>query len=175
MFCTRLFICALWSPAGKGLTSWLSFVVSSVSLSLSHWYPGSGVVLDCIDSWSLQPYYFDSLALLGANWHIKFNVAKCYFMRVTWHYSHNQILHDYTLHQQTLENVQSTKYLGITITEIMDWGNLSLIFHPKQLRFLVFFAGTWLSHLGVLRMLHTKLWYALNWSVQHCRIYLEPI
>ena len=23
-----LFICALWSPAGKGLTSWLSFVVS---------------------------------------------------------------------------------------------------------------------------------------------------
>ena len=29
---------------------WLSFVVSSVSLSLSHWYPGSGVVLDCIDS-----------------------------------------------------------------------------------------------------------------------------
>ena len=34
MFCARLFICALWSPAGKGLTSWLSFVVSSVSLSL---------------------------------------------------------------------------------------------------------------------------------------------
>ena len=48
--CARLFICALWSPAGKGLTSWLSFAVSSVSLSLSHWYPGSGVVLDCIDS-----------------------------------------------------------------------------------------------------------------------------
>ena len=29
MFCARLFICALWSPAGKGLTSWLSFVVSN--------------------------------------------------------------------------------------------------------------------------------------------------
>ena len=25
MFCARLFICALWSPAGKGLTSGLSF------------------------------------------------------------------------------------------------------------------------------------------------------
>ena len=25
----RLFICALWSPAGKGLTSWLWFVVSN--------------------------------------------------------------------------------------------------------------------------------------------------
>ena len=65
--CASLFICALWSPAGKGLTSWLSFVVSNcefvtfplvgsrlwcltVSLSLSHWYPGPGVVLDYIDS-----------------------------------------------------------------------------------------------------------------------------
>ena len=46
--CARLFICALWSPAG--LMSWPSFVVSTLSLSLSHWYPGSGVVLDCIDS-----------------------------------------------------------------------------------------------------------------------------
>ena len=27
--CARLFICALWSPAGKGLSSWLSFVVSN--------------------------------------------------------------------------------------------------------------------------------------------------
>ena len=24
-----LFMCALWSPAGKGLTSWLSFVASN--------------------------------------------------------------------------------------------------------------------------------------------------
>ena len=57
-FRVRLFIVALWSPAGKGLTSWLSFVMSYceivtfpiVRLLLSHWYPGSGVVLDCIDS-----------------------------------------------------------------------------------------------------------------------------
>ena len=48
--CVRLFLCALWPPAGKGLTSWLSFVVSAVSLSLSRWCPVSGVVLDCIDS-----------------------------------------------------------------------------------------------------------------------------
>ena len=53
--CVRLFICALWSPAGKGLTSCLSFVVSNC-MSLSHWYPGSGVVLDCIDFFSLHHY-----------------------------------------------------------------------------------------------------------------------
>ena len=28
----RLFICALWSPAAKGLTSWLSFVGSNCSV-----------------------------------------------------------------------------------------------------------------------------------------------
>ena len=65
--CARLFICALWSPAGKGLTSWLSFVVSAVSLSLSHWYPRSGVVLDCIDSWSLHLYLL-WCHLLGIGW-----------------------------------------------------------------------------------------------------------
>ena len=29
LLCTGLFICALWSPAGKGLTSRPSFVVSN--------------------------------------------------------------------------------------------------------------------------------------------------
>ena len=58
--CARLFVCALWSPSGKGLTSRLLFVVSTQSMSLSHWYPGSGVVLDCIDSWSLHPYLLSS-------------------------------------------------------------------------------------------------------------------
>ena len=38
--CMRLFICALWSPAGKGLASWLSFVVSNcefVTFPLVSW------------------------------------------------------------------------------------------------------------------------------------------
>ena len=38
--CARLFICALWSPAGKGLASWLSFLVSNcefVTFSLVSW------------------------------------------------------------------------------------------------------------------------------------------
>ena len=32
----HLFIAALWSPAGKGLTSWLLFVMFIVVLLLSH-------------------------------------------------------------------------------------------------------------------------------------------
>ena len=55
-FHERLFADALWTPAGKGPTSWLSFVMSIVTLSLSHWYPVSGVVLDCIDSGSFPSF-----------------------------------------------------------------------------------------------------------------------
>ena len=57
-----------------------------------------------------------------ADWQMKFNIAKCHSMRVTRHQHHKQILFDYSLHNQTLENVQSAKYLGITITDNMDWG-----------------------------------------------------
>ena len=45
---SRLFIAAVWSPEGKGLTSWLLFVMFIVMLLI--WYHGTGVVLDCIDS-----------------------------------------------------------------------------------------------------------------------------
>ena len=47
--CASVYMCFVVTCVER-LTSWLSFVVSTVSLSLSHWYPGSGVVLDCIDS-----------------------------------------------------------------------------------------------------------------------------
>ena len=65
---------------------------------------------------------------------MKFNVAKCHSMRVTRHQHHKQILFDYSLHNQTLENVQSAKYFGITISDNMDWVNTFQIFLPKQLR-----------------------------------------
>ena len=88
----------------------------------------------------------DSLGLWEADWQMKFNVAKSLYESVS------------ALLTQTLENVHSAKYLGITNTENMDWGQHITIFRPKQLRLKVSFEGTWLSHLGVLRWLHTKLW-----------------
>ena len=38
MSCARLFICALWSPAGKGLTSWLSLIVLIPDLCILTYY-----------------------------------------------------------------------------------------------------------------------------------------
>ena len=48
---SRLFHADMWSPAVKGLASWLSFVMfNCVFVTFPMWYPGSGVVIDCIDS-----------------------------------------------------------------------------------------------------------------------------
>ena len=67
----------------------------------------------------------DGLNNLGqweTDWQMKFNVAKCHSMRVTRHLPSNQIHFNYSLHQQTLEQVESAKYLGITITDNLEWG-----------------------------------------------------
>ena len=83
---------------------------------------------DCVlyrNIYSIQDCFIlhEDLISLGqwvANWQMKFNVAKCHSMRVNQH--HKQILFDFSLHNQTLENVQSAKYLGITFSDNMDWG-----------------------------------------------------
>ena len=49
--CARLFIYVPYGHLlGKGLPLGSRLWCLTVSLSLSHWYPGSGVVLDCINS-----------------------------------------------------------------------------------------------------------------------------
>ena len=53
-FSARLLIDALWSPAVKWLTSWRCLIMK---LSLSHWYPGSGVVLD-LSIPDLRPLFY---------------------------------------------------------------------------------------------------------------------
>ena len=74
-----------------------------------------------IDCQILQDH-LNSLAQWETDWQMKFNVAKCHSMRVTRHLPDKHILFDYTLHQEKLEQGQSAKYLGITITDNLDWG-----------------------------------------------------
>ena len=64
----------------------------------------------------------NSLAQWETDWQMKFNVAKCHSMRVTRHLPSNQIHFSYSLHQQTLEHVRSAKYLRLTITDDLEWG-----------------------------------------------------
>ena len=46
---------------------------------LSHWYPGSGMVLDCIDSWSLHPF---SLCRLARVWWFLIKVQDAAFSNI---------------------------------------------------------------------------------------------
>ena len=90
--CARLFISASRSPAGKGLTSSLSLWCLTVSLSLPRWYPGSGVVLDCIDSWSLHPY----LLIVFEKWFIKSQANRYVYGNKSW------------INQKTIANLSPT-------------------------------------------------------------------
>ena len=48
--CASVYMCFVVTCWERADLLALVCVVSALSLSLSHWYPGSGVVLDCIDS-----------------------------------------------------------------------------------------------------------------------------
>ena len=55
-FRVHLFIDALWTPAWKGLTSWLSFVMSYCEVATFQLVSWVRCGLDCIDSWSLPSF-----------------------------------------------------------------------------------------------------------------------
>ena len=81
-------------------------------------YRNINSLTDC----QILKYDLNSLAQWETDWQVKFNVAKCHSMRVTRHLPRNQIHFNYSLHQQTLEQVPSAKYLGLTITDNLEWG-----------------------------------------------------
>ena len=98
---------------------------------------------------------------------MKFNVAKCHSMRVTRHPPDKHIQFEYTLHQQRLEQVQSAKYLAITISDDLDWGQHISEISSKATKTLGFLWRNLALHLGTLRKLHTKHWFVLSSSMQH--------
>ena len=52
-------------------------------------------------------------------WLMSFNVSKCEVMRMS--RQRNPISHDYLLHGQVLEAVDNSKYLGVTLSNKLDW------------------------------------------------------
>ena len=110
------------------------------------------------------------LRTVGSRLAKKFNVAKCHSMRVTrhQHQHHKRILFDYSPYTTKLWKKFSRQNTLVSPSLITEIGvSTSQKYLPKQPRHLVSFAVTWLMHLGVLRKLHTKLWFGLNLSLQH--------
>ena len=62
----------------------------------------------------------DKLAQWGEDWCMQFHPAKCTVLTVTnkW----NPILTEYTIRGQLLAAVTSARYLGVTITDKVNWG-----------------------------------------------------
>ena len=95
-------------------------------------------------------------------------------MRVTQHYSHKQIIHDYTKQQQHLENVQFAKYLGITITENMYWDQHISDISSKATKTLGFlrrnleFAPRSTKEVAYITLVRSKLEYAAPIWSQYC-------
>ena len=61
----------------------------------------------------------DSLMQWATKWKMCFNPEKSEHMKIT--HKHNPILFNYTLKNQPIKEVSSSKYLGITITNKLTW------------------------------------------------------
>ena len=68
LFCYAFMYVCLLMPCGhllrKGWPLGSRLWCLIVTLSLSHWYPGSDVVLDCIDSWSSPSFLLSLVSCL---------------------------------------------------------------------------------------------------------------
>ena len=55
-----------------------------------------------------------------SKWQMSFNASKCLVLSVT--KKKKPTVHDYQLHGETLQNVDSAKYLGVELTKNLSWG-----------------------------------------------------
>ena len=109
---------------GKGWPLVSRLWCATVSLSLSNWYPGSGVVFDCIDSWSLHPYLLYRLLLIHMyQWQTqhalplvpsdpwRWRWQKKLLCSVVWHYHQSYVQH-------YMANLMLVKYVIASHAEV---------------------------------------------------------
>ena len=129
---------------------------------------------DCVLHWNIESPLncqilqddLNSLAKWEIDWQIKFIVSKCHSVRVTRLHPSKHIQFSYTLHQQTLEQVQSAKYLGLTITDNLDWGQHISEITCKATKTFDFLRRNLALAPRHTKMLHTKHWFVINLSMQ---------
>ena len=77
-------------------------------------------IKDIEDTLKLQKD-IDRLGIWARKWGMRFQPVKCNMMQLT--NKHNKIQASYTLEGTVLENVDSIKYLGVTITSDLKWNS----------------------------------------------------
>ncbi|XP_074616985.1 uncharacterized protein LOC141876332 isoform X2 [Acropora palmata] len=63
----------------------------------------------------------DKLSQWSYKWQMSFNVSKCKSLSIT--RKRNPYLHQYTMNGQELESVKSHPYLGVELTQSLNWNN----------------------------------------------------
>ena len=61
----------------------------------------------------------EALEQWATSWGMRFNAKKCYLMNIT--RTRNHLTHNYSLNNHTLQTVTREKYLGITISNDLNW------------------------------------------------------
>ena len=89
-----------------------------------------GEIKDIEDTLKLQKD-IDRLGIWARKWGMRFQPVKCNMMQLT--NKHNKIQASYTLEGTVLENVESIKYLGVTITSDLKWNS-----HIRNVCFVLF-------------------------------------
>ena len=79
----------------------------------------SAIVCDHMET-SLQED-LDKLSQWSYKWQMSFNVSKCKSLSIT--RKRNPYLHQYTMNGQELESVKSHPYLGVEVTQSLNWNN----------------------------------------------------
>ena len=77
-------------------------------------------IKDIEDTLKLQKH-IDRLGVWARKWGMRFQPVKCNMMQLT--NKHNKIQASYTLEGTVLKNVDSIKYLGVTITSDLKWNS----------------------------------------------------
>ena len=61
----------------------------------------------------------NKLVLWAHTWQMEFDPSKCYVLRL--HKTKNTTIYPYSMLDQTLKDVDHASYLGITLTETLNW------------------------------------------------------
>ena len=87
----------------------------------------------------------DTLQEWERTWDMEFNPGKCQVVHIT--RARQPLLLQYTLHDQVLEAVDSAKYLGVTISQDLNWNNHIHSINGKANRTLGFIKRTLVAQL----------------------------
>jgi hypothetical protein len=74
--------------------------------------------IDYIDDCNQLQKHLDKLVNWASEWQMKFNASKCYILRIT--NKKKPVIHNYTMHDQILENVDQNSYLGVQFTNMLQ-------------------------------------------------------